>query len=282
MSKYSKIGRCLFLIASYSAQENSFPFKQKYKSIGLTITSLVPKESTFDYYFAKLHQAQTPNWYDVYYNTEITQHYNIGIGLEYSFYWKTHSGFKRAWYITPTIGLNLYNQRFDKRGQEYIKEAFFFMSQINERSTNILVEPGVSVSHQIYVSKGKILNFETGLGFNYHVFYRLKKSSFDETSGCSEDANYSAFPLQLFLKVPFKIEYLFEIKSKWVGIAVLTQVNDSRALFNSALQHGDEVNSIGTEHDVGLNSPVFLYRTFSGNNYPGQSFCLVFSFSYKL
>ena len=257
-----------------------YSFPRKYHSFGVNLTSLIPKTKTFDHHFAR--QPVVPGLiYRVYSDVSVTQFFNLGLGLNYSFYRSIKRWETGACYFLVTCNLNEYGQKFTKIGEENFYELFF-SSKINEKSTNIVLEPAFSISYQTLLSKNTVLNLEVGLGFNYHLFYYQQKESWNERNGSHLKVTQYYSPMQLFASMPLKAEFIYEFRKKrTMGFALTSQVNDSYSLLNKKLRSNNAENSIGWKHTIGLNSPAFIYEAFGTNNFPNRSFVLNFSISYK-
>ncbi len=255
-------------------------FVKKYGSFGLNFNSVIPKVSSFNYFYSADKQPQNyfPN---VYLETKVSQKPTLGYGLDYSYYWRIKKHYNYNLYLATSNMLNLYIYKFNKIGQE-ASHGLFFDSIISEKSYNIAFEPSLNISYQKIINTKTIINYETGLGFSYQLFYYINKESNREaTNHYHKESNYW-FPMQLFLKAPIKVELIRKLKSKKIGIAIFSQFNDSYSILNSNLHNRHfEYNSIGREHKVGFNSIPFIYRIYSSNNYPIMSFNLNLSFSLK-
>lgn len=259
---------------------NDSIFKRHYKSFGISVTSAIPKYSSFDYFYKASENPLTFYGYSVYNKTKVHQKLSVGAGFDYSFYWRIKKGYFSSIYLCSANALNLYTYKFYKEGEEYAYGNFFF-SKINEKSYNLVYEPSLNISYQKRYSNKIIMNYETGLGFNCQFFYFINKQSKDEVSNFIHNEKVYSFPMQLFLKAPLKVEMIYKFKSKTFGLALISQFNDSYAFLYKDLRNGRAYNSIGSTHQFGFNSPTLLYYYNASNNYPTQSFNLNLLISLK-
>ena len=258
---------------------NDSIFKRRYKSFGINVTSAIPKVSSFDYFYSADKQPQNyfPN---IYYKTKVQQKLSLGTGVDYSYYWRIKKGYLSSFYLCTSNAINLYIYKFYKEGEEYAYQNFFF-SKINEKSYNLVFEPSLNISYQRRYSNKIIINYETGFGFNCQFFYYINKQSKDEATSFVHNEKTYSFPLQLFFKVPLKVEIIYKLKSKTVGLALISQYNDSYAILYKDLRNGLAYNSIGSTHQFGFNSSPLLYYYSASNNHPYQSFNLNLLISLK-